>query len=57
MDRGRSVGGRYDGHEPLEYPGHEAVAQYLAAPESLREFKSFSDLANHFHVSRMTIHR
>jgi hypothetical protein len=53
----RPRGEKCDGHEPLEYPGHEAVAQYLAAPKSLREFKSDSDLAKHFHVSRMTICR
>jgi hypothetical protein len=35
----------YDGHKPLEYPGHEAVAEYLATPKSFREFKSDSDLA------------
>ena len=48
---------RYDGREPLEYPGHEAVAQYLAAPKSLREFKSDSHLAKYFRVSRMTVCR
>jgi hypothetical protein len=48
---------KYDGHEPLEYPGHEAVARHLATPMSEREFKSDSDLADHFHVTRMTIHR
>lgn len=47
----------YDGHEPLEYPGHEAVAQYLASPKSIREFKSDNHLAKHFRVSRMTICR
>ena len=48
---------KYDGHQPLEYPGFEAVAQHLATPKSLREYISDSDLAKHFHVSRMTIHR
>lgn len=47
----------YDGHQPLEYPGHEAVAQYLASPRMLREFKSDRHLAKHFRVSRMTICR
>jgi hypothetical protein len=47
----------YDGRTPMKYPGHEVVAQYLAAPKSLREFKSDNDLAKHFHVNRMTIHR
>ena len=47
----------YNGHTPIEWPGLEAVAQYLAAPKSLREFKSDNDLAKHFLVTRMTIHR
>ena len=47
----------YDGHQPLEYPGHEAVAHYLASPKSLREFDSDRHLAKHFRVSRMTICR
>jgi hypothetical protein len=47
----------YDGHQPLEYSGLEAVAWHLATPKSLREFKSDSDLARHFHVARITIHR
>jgi len=48
---------RHDGREPLNYAGHEAVAQFLAAPKSDREFKSLTALANHFKVTRMTIHR
>jgi hypothetical protein len=49
---------RYDGREPLPYAGHEAVAQFLAAPPtSLREFKSLTALAAHFKVTRMTVHR
>jgi len=48
---------KYDGREPLDYAGHEAVAQYLAAPKSDREFKSFTALANHFEVTRMTAYR
>ena len=48
---------RRESHEPLEYPGHEAVAQFLAAPRALREFKSDNDLAKHFGVTRMTIYR
>jgi len=47
----------YDGSSPLEYPGHEAVAQYLAAPKSLRELKSDTDVADYFQVTRMTIFR
>jgi hypothetical protein len=48
---------KYDAREPLDYPGHEAVAQFLATPKSDREFKSLTALANHFHVTRMTVHR
>jgi hypothetical protein len=47
----------YDGREPLEYPGHEATAQFLATPESEREFDSITALAKHFDVSRMTVYR
>lgn len=47
----------YDGQLPLEYPGHEAVARFLASPRSIRQFKSTKDLAKHFQVSRMTIFR
>src|ERR1700692_4398858 len=42
---------------PLEFLGHESVAQFLAKPTLLGEFKSDVDLAKHFHVSRMTINR
>jgi hypothetical protein len=49
---------RYDGREPLPYAGHEAVAQFLAAPAaSLRKFKSLTALATYFKVTRMTVHR
>jgi hypothetical protein len=47
----------YDGREPLPYPGHEAVAQFRAAPPSLRKFESLTALATHFKVTRMTVHR
>lgn len=43
--------------DPLEYPGHEAVAQFLAFPESQGEFKSFKAIAKHFKVTRMTVYR
>jgi hypothetical protein len=48
---------KYDGREPLIYPGHEAVAQFLAAPTSLRDFKSLTALAAHFNVTRVTVYR
>jgi hypothetical protein len=47
----------YDGHTPIKWPGLETVAQYLVAPNPLREFKSDNDLAKHFDVTRMTINR
>jgi hypothetical protein len=46
-----------DYQSPLEYPGHEATAQFLATAKSIREFKSDEDLAKHFHVTRQTIFR
>jgi hypothetical protein len=47
----------YDGSEPLDFPGHEAVAQFLATPATYREFDSVVALSKHFKVSRMTVHR
>jgi hypothetical protein len=47
----------YDGSKPLGWPELEAVAQFLATPKPIREFKTFVDLAKHFNVSRMTIYR
>ena len=47
----------YDGSRPLRWPELEAVAQFLATPKHLREFKTFTDVAKHFEVSRMTIYR
>ncbi|MGB2890895.1 MAG: hypothetical protein WBC04_24650, partial [Candidatus Acidiferrales bacterium] len=46
----------YNGQEPLDYPGHEALAQHLATARSEREF-TLTALAEHFKVSRMTVHR
>lgn len=54
-NRGRS--GEYRSSEPLEYEGHEALAQYLASPEPLREFRSITAFAKHYKISRMTVHR
>lgn len=45
----------YDGSEPLEYPGHEAVAQFLASPKALQQFESLAALAAHFGVARQTV--
>jgi len=47
----------YDGSQPLDDPGHEAVAQFFSAPKHCRRFKSSTALAEHFRVSRMTIYR
>jgi hypothetical protein len=48
---------RFDKTKPLNSPEDEAIAQYLATPKSIREFKSFSELAAHFNISRMTVYR
>jgi hypothetical protein len=47
----------YDGTDPLDYPELEAVAEFLATPKHIRDIKTFTDLAKHFNVSRMTIYR
>jgi hypothetical protein len=47
----------YDPTKPLDSPEDEAIAQYLSTPKSIREFKSFSELATHFNISRMTAYR
>lgn len=47
----------YDGHTPLEWPGHEAMAQQLAVPKSQRGFKSDKDMAKYFQVDRVTLGR
>jgi hypothetical protein len=47
----------YDGSKPLDYPGHEALAQYLAAPQRFRRFRSITALAIQFNVSRVTVYR
>jgi hypothetical protein len=54
-DRGTS--GEYRGSKPLDYEAHEALAQYLAAPEGMGEFKSITAIAEHFKVTRVTVHR
>ena len=45
-----------DRREPLEFLGHETVAQFLATPKSQREFKSITALARHFNITRMTVY-
>src|ERR1700694_5961809 len=52
----RSRNKNHDRREPLEYPGHETVAQFLATPKSMREFPSVTSLAKHLSVTRKTIH-
>lgn len=46
-----------DRTKPLSAPEEEALAQYLATPKSIREFKSYTELAQHFNLSRMTVYR
>jgi hypothetical protein len=48
---------KFDKSKPLDSPEDEAIAQYLATPKSVRDFKSRTDLARHFNISRMTVHR
>src|SRR5580692_8346882 len=48
---------KFDPREPLDRPEDEAIAQYLSAPRSIREFKSLSDLGLRFKISRMTVYR
>jgi hypothetical protein len=47
----------FDRTRPLESPEDEAIAQYLATPKLIREFKSITELAAHFKISRMTVYR
>jgi len=54
-DRGGSEECR--GSKPLDYEPHEALAQYLAAPEGMGEFKSITSIAKHFKFTRVTVHR
>ncbi len=48
--------GTADRREPLEFLGHETVAQFLATPDSLCEFESVTALAKHFNVTTKTIY-
>lgn len=48
---------KFDKSTPLDSPEAEAIAQYLATPKSIRDFKSLTDLARNFNVSRMTVYR
>jgi hypothetical protein len=53
----RGGSGAYRGSEPLNHEGHEALAQFLATPKPMREFKSTAALAEHHGVTRMTVSR
>jgi hypothetical protein len=55
-DGPRQNRGKADRREPLEFLGHETVAQFLATPESLCEFESVTALAKHFNVTTKTIY-
>ena len=48
---------KFNKTKPLDSPADEAIAEYLATPKSIRQFKSFSELAQHFNISRMTAYR
>jgi len=48
---------KFDPTKPLDAAEDEAVAQFLATPKSLREFKSTAELGARFGLSRMTIFR
>jgi hypothetical protein len=48
---------KFDKSKPLDSPEDEAIAQYRATPKSVRDFKSLTDLARHFNISRMTVYR
>ena len=55
-DGPRQNRGSSDRRKPLELPGHEAVAQFLATQKSLREFKTVTALAKHFNITTKTIY-
>jgi hypothetical protein len=47
----------FDGSKPLEFFGHEVLAQHLGSPKFLRKLKSGTDLAKSLRVCRLTIFR
>jgi hypothetical protein len=47
----------YNGEDPLDYPGHEALAKLLTTSRSGREITSLAALARTFEVARTTIQR
>lgn len=57
LNRPRRRKRKYNPARPLDCPEEEAIAQHLAAPKSIREFKSFVELAELFNISRMTVYR
>jgi len=48
---------KFNKKKPLDSPVDEAIAEYLTTPKSIRQFKSFNELATHFNVCRMTVYR
>ena len=48
---------KFNRKKALDPPEDEAIAQFLATPKSIREFKSLTDLAKHLNISRMTLYR
>jgi hypothetical protein len=47
----------YNEEDPLDSPDREAFAQFLATPETEREFKTLTAFANYSKISRMTLWR
>jgi hypothetical protein len=47
----------YEGSKALPWPELEEVAQFLSTPKDCRTFKTVTDLATTFGVTRMTIYR
>ena len=57
MPISRNVSRKLKPQMPLEDPVDEAVAQYVATPRLFRDFRSWSELADRFGISRMTAYR
>jgi hypothetical protein len=47
----------FDKTKPLNSSAEEAIAEHLATPKSIRQFKSSSELAEDLNISRVTAYR
>lgn len=56
-DSPRKYKRKFNKTKPLDSPADEAIAEYLSTPKSIRQFRSFTELAEHFTISRMTVYR